>query len=98
MSDTTQNGYVTYTPTLAERFWRKLGYRYHLGDEPEGTDGMPGWMVHGVRLRFSFADRLRLLLTGRLHVKSMMHTDVPCANVIKTRVDWEIVRPGGQSV
>ena len=66
MTDTTQNLCMHYVPTLAERFWRKLGYRYHLGEEPEGTDGMPGWMMHGVRLHFGFADRLRLLLgTGR---------------------------------
>lgn len=36
-----------------------------------------------------------LLLTGKLHVKSVMHTDVPSADMIKTRIDWEIIRPGG---
>lgn len=94
MTDAT-NGYAMYRPTLAERFWRKLGYRYHLGDEPEGTDGMPGWVCHGVKLQFGFGDRVRLLLTGKLHVKSTMHTDVPSASTIKTRLDWEIIRPGG---
>jgi hypothetical protein len=84
---------VTYVPTLAERFWRKLGYRYHLGDEPEGTDGMPGWMSHGVHLRFGFADRLRLLITGRLHVKSVLSFDTPSPMIIKARIDWEIERP-----
>lgn len=96
MDDATQTGfYMTRTPTLSERFWRRAGFRYHLGDEPEGTDGMPGWMCHGVRMKFGIVDRLRLLLTGRLHVKSVMHTDVPSANVVKTRIDWEIIRPGG---
>lgn len=93
MSDTL-NGYMVYRPSLAERFWRKLGYRYHLGDEPEGTDGLPGWMCHGVRLRFSFGDRVRLLVTGRLHVKSTLSFDTPSPTVIKARVDWQIERPG----
>lgn len=34
MTDT-QNLALHYVPTLAERFWRKLGYHYHLGEEPE---------------------------------------------------------------
>jgi hypothetical protein len=93
MTDTT-NGYMVYNPTPAERFWRKFGYRYHLGDEPDGTDGLPGWMTHGVRLRFTMADRVRLLLTGRLHVKSVLILDTPSPDVIKARIDWEIERPG----
>ncbi len=95
MTDSADGFAAIHVPTFAERLWRKLGYHYHLGDEPEGTDVMPGWMCHGVKLRFGFADRMRLLLTGRLHVKSIMHTDVPSADVVKTRLDWEIIRPGG---
>lgn len=97
MTDTVTNGCAMYVPTFAERVWRKLGYRYHLGEEPEGADTLPGWMCHGVRLHFGFADRLRLLVTGRLHVKSIIQTDTPTASVIKTRLDWEIEHPGART-
>jgi hypothetical protein len=98
MTDTrVTNGYLIYVPTFREKFWRRMGFRFHLGDEPEDTDGMPGWQKTEVRLRFNIPDRIRLLLTGRLFVGLAMHTDVPSPNVIKTRIDWEIKAPGDTS-
>lgn len=87
------NTAMEYGPTFADRLWRGLGYHYHLGDEPNDIDGMPGWMRHEVRLHFGFWDRVRLLLTGKLHVVSVIYTDVPSPNVVKTRIDWQINRP-----
>lgn len=83
-----------HNPTLSERFWRSLGFRYHLGDEPEGADSLEGWMRTDIRLEFSIVDRLRLLLTGRLLVASIVHTDTPSASICKSRVDWRISAPG----
>ena len=40
--------YVEYRPTARERFWRKMGYRFHLGEQEPGgpTEGKcwSGWM------------------------------------------------------
>ncbi len=94
MTDTTQNFAVEYVPTRAERFWHWVGFHYHLGDEPEGIDGMPGWMCTGIRLNFTWPDRLRLLLTGRLRIRSVVHHDTPSATVCKSRIDWHIKFPG----
>jgi hypothetical protein len=82
-----------HVPTLAERFWRKMGFHYHLGDEPEGTEKMTGWMQTTARFDFSVLDRLRLLMTGRLKVVLSIHTDGKVDNAI-SRVDYEIKYPG----
>lgn len=79
-----------HVPTLRERFWRKLGFRYHLGDEPEGTDGLPGWMCTDSTLHFSFGDRLRLLVSGKLKTRTVSYFDTPAPAVVKNRLDWEI--------
>jgi hypothetical protein len=88
-----QHGYATYQPSLIERAWRGLGFRYHLGEEPEGADQLKGWMCTETRMRFSFADRLRLLLSGRLHIRLVQHLPVEC-EFSKNRLDWEIKAPG----
>lgn len=85
---------MIHKPTLAERLRRKAGFRYHLGDEPEGAEALQGWMRTDIKLHFGWADRLRLLLTGRLHVSSIVHTDTPSASICKSRVDWQIKAPG----
>lgn len=35
---TAENGAMHHVPTLRERFARWIGYRYHLGIEPEGIE------------------------------------------------------------
>lgn len=95
MTDATENTAMCHAPTLRERFWRKVGYIYHLGDEPEAADVLPGWMRTDIHLHFGWADRLRLLLTGKLFIASIVSTDTPSASVCKTRMDWRIVAPGG---
>lgn len=83
-----------YVPTIQERVWRKLGFHYHLGDEPAGGDNLPGWSQTKVRLGFSWVDRLRLLLTGRLLVVLTQQTDTPPPEIIKNRIDWKVAFPG----
>ena len=89
----TENYAAVYVPTLRERIWRKLGFRYHLGEEPEGVDALTGWIRTDIRLNFSFADRLRLLFSGRLFIASIVHTDTPTPGVCKSRVDFRIEDP-----
>lgn len=88
-----ENYAAIHVPTLRERFWRKLGFRYHLGDEPEGVETLAGWMRTDIRLHFSIADRMRLLVSGRLFVASIVHTDTPSASICKSRVDFRIEEP-----
>lgn len=95
MTDTSQNFAAIYVPTLRERIFRKIGYRYHLGEEPDGADALGGWMRTDMRLHFSWRDRLRLLLTGRLFIACIVSIDTPSPNVCKSHMDWRIVEPGG---
>lgn len=82
-----------YAPTLRERLWRHLGFRHHLGAEPEGVEALPGWIRTDIKLQFSLADRLRLLVSGRLLIASIVHTDTPTPGVCKSRVDFRIEVP-----
>lgn len=93
MTETTNGAYYR-APTLAERFWRKLGFRYNLGDDPEGTDGLTGWMQTESYFEFGWYPRLLLLLTGRLKVVTTCHFDTPSPKVVKTRLDWMMYWPG----
>jgi hypothetical protein len=87
-------GYAAYhIPTRMERFWRSMGFRFHHGEDPEGVDDLPGWMRSEIRLNFSFSDRLRLLLTGRLRLTLTQYTPVQC-DFAKNRLDWSIKAPG----
>lgn len=99
MNEPKNTAAMAYRPTLARRIWHRLGYRYHLGhyhlgQEPSPVDDQQGFMGHVIRMHFNLADRLRLLVTGRLVIISMMHMDAPNPTVVKTRVDWQIMAPG----
>jgi hypothetical protein len=91
-----ESGAYHHVPTWRERAWRRLGYRYHLGDEPPDTDALPGWMCTETRMRFGWPDRLRLLLTGRLHLRLVQYLPVQC-DYAKNRLDWQIDRPGDRT-
>lgn len=89
-----EGGYMVYVPTLRERFFRWLGFRYHLGNEPQDVDHLTGWSKTDVYLHFGVLDRLRLLLTGRLFVGITAHFDEPTPKDIVSRIDWRIAAPG----
>lgn len=89
----TENGAMYHVPTVRERFSKWVGYRYHLGKEPEGIEAMPGWMVTESRMHFSLADRLRLLVSGRLHFRLTQYTSAQVEGT-KNRLDWHILAPG----
>lgn len=91
--DAAQNGAMYHVPTLWERLMKRLGYRYHLGEEPPEIDGLPGWMCTETRMRFGAADRVRLLLTGRLHLRLVQYLPVQC-DYAKNRLDYQINAPG----
>lgn len=91
--DRVENGYVTFQPTPIMRLRRWLGFRYHLGEEPDGAENMPGWFVTDTRFHFTLADRLRLLVGGRLKVRIIGHADAK-VETVKNRMDWQIFAPG----
>lgn len=95
MTDATHEGRAMCSrPTIAQRFWRALGFRYHLGEEPKGADELPGWMRTDMRMHFKVADRLRLLISGKLFIASIVSTDTPSAMIAMSRMDWRILDPG----
>lgn len=83
-------------PTPRDRLWRTLGFRYHRGKDPAGTEALKGWMCTDSYLHFGLADRLRLLISGRLEIRLVQHTDVQC-EVIANRLDWHIRAPGDRT-
>lgn len=91
------NGGMFHKPTRLERFRNWAGFRYYLGVEPEGIEGLQGWMRTDIRIDFGILDRLRLLFTGRLFVASIVHTDTPSPTVCKSRVDYKTSAPGERS-
>lgn len=66
-----QNIAMKYRPNWRERLCRRLGYRYHLAELPDGIESeMPGWMMTNGSIRFSIADRIRLLFSGELRIET----------------------------
>jgi hypothetical protein len=55
---------------------------------------LPGWIRTDIRLDFGWPDRLRLLLTGKLRLSSIVACETPDVGVTKSRLDWRIVAPG----
>lgn len=94
MTDVTQNQACYAVPTFAQKFWRALGFRYHLGVEPPEAETLPGWMRTDMRVHFGWADRLRLLISGKLFIASIVSTDTPSPMICKSRMDWRILNPG----
>lgn len=92
----TQNFEMHYVPSLRERVWRRIGFRFHLGAEPPGVEVWPGWARTELRMSFGVLDRIRLLLTGRLHISLTTYADTPINNC-RSRTDWIIDAPGMQS-
>ena len=82
-----------HVPTWRERAMRRLGFRYHMGETPEGADDMPGWMCTESRMHFSFTDRLRLLVSGRLHIRLVQHMTQQVDSATN-RLDFHILAPG----
>lgn len=96
MADTTNTQAFYRAPTPRERFWRWAGFNYHPGDDPPDADLLPGWMRTTTGFNFTLGDRLRILLTGKLRISLIQHTDTPSPSVIKNRTDWHIIAPGAE--
>ena len=90
----TSNEASFHKPTRRERFWRAIGFRYHFTDLPEGIhEDLPGWMMTKSFIHFSVADRLRLLLTGRIYMDMRQATNVAVAKACSA-LSFRIAAPG----
>lgn len=88
------NGYcMVARPTLAQRFWRWLGFGKYDGPElPARCINWPGWAATTVIVQVSPLDRLRLLLLGRMRVHLRQASPQPIEDVI-TAAAVQIVSP-----
>ena len=74
-------------PTFIQKLRWKLGYRWHRMYFDEEVPGCPYWAKTTVCVQFSFMDRLRLLLTGRVELDVEQRTDVQIGQAVsKTSV------------
>ena len=71
-------GYSVAKRSLADRVWSWLGFRHARVERPdEPTEGfVEGAVITKTVVWFSWGDRLRVLLGGRVEVETAMETDV----------------------
>lgn len=79
-------------PTAAQRIARALGFRFLLGEDPAGVEQLPGWAKSEVRLRLTFLDRVRVLLSGKIDI-SLTHYADQQITTQKNRVDLRFPAP-----
>src|ERR1700721_173972 len=82
-----------HVPSLSERLWNWIGFRYHHHYDVPIDASLTGWLRTDVYFRFGFLDRMRLLLTGKLRVHVTTHMDTPSPREVKSVTDWHIVAP-----
>lgn len=67
---------AVYKPTI----WERLGFRsayLHRPEEEEHEEGYaPSWFITETYAHFDWVDRLRILVSGNVHVHCAIKTDV----------------------
>lgn len=87
---------VEHKPKRTERFWRWLGFRFHLGEESNPGVYTTGWRRTDTHLHLGIADRLRILVSGKLSLSVSTEADKEDGRKIYARFDWQIIPPGGK--
>jgi hypothetical protein len=87
--------YMAPQRTRMQRLWRWLGYRYHLGPLTDDEGWEQGFLQNISGMKLDWRDRLRVLLSGHIRIVCNHSMDQP-VNKVRTRMDWEIVEPGGK--
>jgi hypothetical protein len=90
------HGYY-HRPTFAERFWPRLGFR-HARAPDHAEDETGGHWVAGVFIIESYVsldwfDRIRVLISGKLHVEQAIQTDVVVGSARATSA-FGVLPPG----
>lgn len=61
-----------------DRMWSRLGFGTAFADRADDDLAYaPGYISTGVKVHFDWRDRLRILISGRVHVDCVTKTDVP---------------------
>lgn len=82
MVDNAAEGRVFFArETFRERLSRAFGYHHghalRPGHEEEADGWAPSWFIVETWVHLDWVDRLRLLVSGNLHVEQAIKTDVP---------------------
>jgi hypothetical protein len=86
-------GFMVYTPSRREKFWRGLGFRWRCAPPPEGWSDYSESSLLRIGIRFGFADRLRLLLTGHVRLRVDVYHEYPIGRYVAS-TDFGIAYPG----
>jgi len=78
---------VEYVPSFQEKFWKALGFERAFVDQSRIPDEKypdlaPGSMITETVVGFTFGGRLRLLLSGKVHIYSRQKTDMMVAECV----------------
>lgn len=90
--------YAIYKPTLSERFWRRLGFRYRFDETLCDWRNAPmegfveGAITTTVAVHVGNADRFRLLVSGYCEVAVYTKTSVPVEHAV-TRSEFAVLPP-----
>lgn len=90
------DGCQAYRPTAAQRLWRALGFRTPFVPYPDQEDGfVEGRMLITAVSELDWADRLRVLLSGKVQHSCSVQTDILVGRA-KTTVRFGVLPPGGR--
>lgn len=76
MTTDTNAFYSEYRPTVGERIVKWLGFRHAYQPRPDETEEFPSYICTVTRINISFLDRMRILISGKVHVETISQTDV----------------------
>lgn len=81
--------------TLLQRFWSWLGFGWaHVERPDDDVPGLaPGYMMSETEMGLDWGDRLRVLVSGRLHSQVVTQTDVMPRRMVSTSA-VKVLPPG----
>lgn len=89
------NGEAPDRRSLLQRFWSRAGFGAPHVAPPDDEDGFaPGGIVSTVITDVDWADRIRILLSGRVGVQIRIQTDV-IVGTAKSTARFSVLPPGG---
>lgn len=77
-----ENGFQEFRPSLGYRVLRALGFKLPYVPRPPETEEFPSFICTTTHVNLSFLDRLRLLVSGRLEVESVVRTSVEVPHAV----------------
>lgn len=73
----TEGFFQEYRPTRLDRLWSRLGFGDRYLAPPEDSDRWANsYITNVVTTRLDWRDRLRVLISGKVRIRSFIKTDV----------------------